>query len=54
MFNRDLFKKDLICICRFEIGALYIIVTDINGKVYKTIKCEDETVYNYFLEVFNL
>lgn len=54
MFYCDLFKKDFVCVCRFDNGSLIIVVMDLKGNVYKTIKCEDEFIYNYFLEVFNL
>lgn len=52
LFNRDLFKKDFVCVCRFDNGSLIIVVMDLKGNIYKTIKCEDETVLNYFYEVF--
>lgn len=52
MFH-DIFKKDLVCVCRFENGDLYLVIMDLKGKIYKKLKCEDETVINYFLEVFN-
>lgn len=54
MFNRDLFNKNLVCVSRFDNGDLYFVVIDLKGKVYKKIKCEDEQIYNYFIEVFNL
>lgn len=47
-------KKDLVCVCLFENGVLHLAIMDLKGKIYKKFKCEDETVINYFLEVFNL
>ena len=50
----NIYKNDLGCVCRFYNDYLYFVIMDKNGKIHKSIKCEDETVYNYFLEVFNL
>ena len=50
----DKLNKKFFSVCKFQNGALVIILMDIKGNAYKIIKCEDETVYNYFQEVFNL